>query len=211
MKNILFVGAHHDDLELGLGGSVKRWALEGKNVFSAILTNSEWQAPQGNRFRKAEDAIAQCTESARILGYKPYNLLLCNAMDLQFDDAHVVEVLKIIEQEEVDTLITIWEKDAHPAHRAAANIALAATRKMANVLTVRLSWNSTSEAFKPCYFVDISNTFESKIKALRCYRDEWERTGKLWEKYSRSSAMLYGLESRFELAEGFQVVKLCQN
>ena len=35
--NILFVGAHHDDLEVSMGGSAKRWTDEGHHLFSAIL------------------------------------------------------------------------------------------------------------------------------------------------------------------------------
>ena len=36
MERILFIGAHHDDLELAIGGSVKRWTTEGKKIFAAI-------------------------------------------------------------------------------------------------------------------------------------------------------------------------------
>ncbi|MGV2336643.1 MAG UNVERIFIED_CONTAM: hypothetical protein LVR18_21900 [Planctomycetaceae bacterium] len=43
--NILFLGAHHDDLEVSIGGSVARWTAEGHRVVSAILTDSIWTAP----------------------------------------------------------------------------------------------------------------------------------------------------------------------
>ena len=45
--NILFVGAHHDDLELSCGGSVKKWVADGHKVFSIILTSSAWTGPDG--------------------------------------------------------------------------------------------------------------------------------------------------------------------
>jgi len=208
MERILFVGAHHDDLELGLGGSVKRWTMEGKKVAAAMLTNSQWIGPGGHVFRDPVRVIAECTKSAALLGFEPFHLGLSDANDIQFSDAHVVKVLDLVSKLRIDTLITIWEDDAHPAHRATNAIAMAATRKVANVLTVRLSWNSVPQAWKPNFFVDVTDTLEDRIAALRCYESEWERTGPLWEQYIRSTAGLFGLESGCRAAEGFAVVKL---
>jgi LmbE family N-acetylglucosaminyl deacetylase len=85
---------------------------------------------------------------------------------------------------------------------------MAATRKVPNVLTVQISWNKVPHAWNPSFFVDVTATLEQRIAALRCYRDEWQRTGTLWEKYVRSTAALYGLQCGCEAAEGFEVVKL---
>lgn len=208
MERILFVGAHHDDLELGLGGSVKRWTMEGKKVAAAMLTNSRWIGPGGRVFRDPARVIAECDKSAALLGFEPFHLDFSDANDIQFADTHVVKVLDLIARLRADTLITIWEHDAHPAHQATNAIAMAATRKVPNVLTVRLSWNSAPQAWKPNFFVDVTDTLEYRLAALRCYESEWERTGALWEQYIRSTAGLFGLESGFQAAEGFSVVKL---
>lgn len=208
MERILFVGAHHDDLELGMGGSVKRWTMEGKRVFAAMLTNSQWSAPGGRLFRDPARVVAECERSAGLLGFEPFHLDLSDANNIQFADAHVVKVLDLISTLRVDTIVTIWEHDAHPAHKATNAIAMAATRKVPNVLTVRLSWNAVSEAWKPNLFVDVTATLEHRIAALQCYQSEWERTGPLWEQYIRSTAALFGLECGCKAAEGFSVVKL---
>ena len=208
MQRILFVGAHHDDLELGLGASVKRWALEGKKVFAAMLTNSTWRAPGGQLFRDPARVIDECKRSSALLGFEPHHLDLAGANDIRLEDAHVVKVLELIASLNIDTLITIWEYDAHPAHQAVNAIAMAATRKVPNVLTVRLSWNAVPQAWKPNFFVDVTETLEYRIEALRYYESEWARTGTLWEQYIRSTAALYGLESGCKAAEGLSVVKL---
>ena len=156
-------------------------------------------------------AIADCERSAAILGFKPIHLgFSTDAMELTPSDHHTVEILKLITKYKIDTLITAWAHDAHPAHRATNQIAMAATRKIPTVLTCRLSWNSVPEGYKPNFFVDVSDTLEDKIIALKCYKDEWLRTGVLWEKYIRAIASVYGLEANFEAAEGFEVIKLCQ-
>jgi N-acetylglucosamine malate deacetylase 1 len=209
IDRVLFIGAHHDDLELGMGGSVKRWTMEGKKVFAAMLTNSQWTAPGGQIFRDPAHIVTECERSAALLGFEPFHLDLSDAMNIRFADAHVVKVLDLISALRIDTLITIWEHDAHPAHQATNTIAMAATRKVPNVLTTRVSWNSVPEAWKPNFFVDVTHTLEHRIAALRCYQSEWERTGTLWEQYIRSTAALYGLERGCQAAEGFAVVKLC--
>jgi LmbE family N-acetylglucosaminyl deacetylase len=208
MERILFIGAHHDDLELGMGGTVKRWTGEGKKVFAGMLTYSQWRAPDGQVFRDRARVIVDCERSAALLGFEPFHLGLSDAVNLTFADAHVTKVHDLVSRTKIDTLVTIWRHDAHPAHRAANAIAMAATRRVPNVLTVQLSWNVVPQAWNPNFFVDVTATLEHRIAALRCYRDEWERTGALWEKYIRSTAALYGLRCGCEAAEGFEVVKL---
>lgn len=208
MKNILFVGAHHDDLEMAIGGSVPKWMSEGKKVSGAILTTSEWTTPQGTVQRSFENVIKECETASKILGYKPYHLKVCRDFELRYDDSVVRQILNLIDQESIDTLITIWPYDAHPTHQIASQIALSSTRKVPNVLTSKISWNSVREAYKPTFFIDISQTIEKKLEALKCYKDEYERVGNKWEKYIRSSGGLYGLEANCDYAEAFEVIKL---
>jgi LmbE family N-acetylglucosaminyl deacetylase len=208
MERILFVGAHHDDLELAMGGTVKRWTTEGRKVFAAILTNSQWSSPDGQVFRDPDRVIADCERSAALLGFEPFHLGCSDAMNLTPADVHVVKVLDVIATTKIDTLVTIWRHDAHPAHRAANAIAMAATRKIPNVLTVQLSWNKVPQAWNPNFFVDVAATLEYRVAALQYYEDEWERTGLLWEQYIRSTTALYGLQCGCKAAEGFEVVKL---
>jgi LmbE family N-acetylglucosaminyl deacetylase len=207
VKNILFVGAHHDDCELAMGGSAKRWTEEGQKVCSAILTTSEWKTPEGAIRTTFAQTEKYCRKSAALLGYKPYNLQVSGDFDLRYDDSIVVSLLKIIRDENIDTLITIWPRDAHPIHRIASDIALNATRKVPNVLTAKISWNSSGHAFRPTFFVDITRYIELKIQALQCYEDEFERTGRYWERFIRSSCGMYGLEANCEYAEAFEVIK----
>lgn len=207
--NILFVGAHHDDLEVSIGASIHKWVSEGNRVVSAILTNSMWKTSEGVLMRSGEKIIEQCAKAAKILGYKPYNLQICNDFELRYDDKIVMELLKIIEAESIDTMITIWPYDAHATHRIASEIALAASRKIPRILTTRISWNSVPQAYKPNFFVDITGHLDAKVEALKCYESEFARRGAAWEKNIRSNASIYGLESGYNLAEAFEVVRYC--
>lgn len=208
MKNILFVGAHHDDLELAIGGSVRRWVDEGKKVCSAILTNSEWVTPSGKIMCPYSESLAACEEASKILGYKPYNLNISRDFELKYEDSTVVKLLHIIEEENIDTIVTIWQHDAHPVHQVVAQHAFAASRKVPNILTTRLSWNAVPYTFKPSYFIETTKYLETKLAALRCYKSEYKRIGHEWERFVHSTGILYGLESCCEFAEGLEIVRL---
>ena len=205
--NVLFVGAHHDDLEVSSGGTVKRWVEEGHRVFSAILTDSTWTGEGGARYREPEKVEAFCQNAARVLGYTQISLNYCHCFELTYSDDKVRDILRIIQRHEIDTILTIWPHDAHRDHRAASEIALAATRKIPSVLLTKVSWNSTSQTFSPTYFVDITDQFEAKRTGIRCYEDEYKRTGDLWERLIYAQGQLFGLEAGCTMAEGFEVMK----
>lgn len=205
--NILFVGAHHDDLEVSIGGSVRRWVDEGHSVYSAILTDSTWVGPDGTRFRNPQQIESYVRNAAQLLGYTQISLNFCPCFELRYTDDKVTALLNIISQHAIDTLVTITPNDAHPDHREASQIALNASRAISRVLLACVSWRKNRGGFEPNFFVDVTGLIETKSKALRCYEDEYSRIGHLWEKYIRSTASLYGLQAGCDVAEGFEVVK----
>ena len=63
MKNILIIGAHFDDAELGAGGSAAKWVSHGKKVYKYTLTDNETIFPQRNIHVKFEDSKRQSSSS----------------------------------------------------------------------------------------------------------------------------------------------------
>jgi LmbE family N-acetylglucosaminyl deacetylase len=205
--NILFVGAHHDDLEVSVGGSVRRWVDDGHRVVSVIFTSSTWTGPDGTQFRDPATIERYAQNAAKTLGYTQISLNDSACFELHYTDSRVTTLLDIISEHAIDTLVTLSPNDAHPDHRAVSEIAINASRKTSRVLLSRVSWNSYPVKFAPNYFVDITGLLVTKSAALRCYEDEYARTGELWEKFIHSTAQLYGLEAGCDHAEGFEVLK----
>jgi LmbE family N-acetylglucosaminyl deacetylase len=205
--NILFLGAHHDDLEVSVGGSVARWSAEGHRVYSAILTDSIWTGPDGSTYRTAADVERYTNASAQLLGYTPVSLNAAPCLQLRPCDEFVVMVLRVMARYAIDTLVTICPQDAHPDHRATAEIGLNASRRIPRVLLTRVSWNCFPGAFDPRYYHDITGYLPRKLQALKCFEDEYARTGVHWETFARSSAELYGLAAGCTHAEGFEIVR----
>ena len=65
MTNILVVGPHPDDQELGMGGTIAKFANEGHHVLLLDMTSGE-PTPHGTPEIRAKEAAAAAT----ILGVK---------------------------------------------------------------------------------------------------------------------------------------------
>lgn len=204
-KSILCVGAHPDDIEMMAGGSVARWVGEGRAVRFLTFTNGVWQAPSGAWQRDPEEARAEGEAAAASLGVEVENLMM-PAMDLQWEDRLVVEVLRRIEAHQIDTLICPWDRDLHHDHETVSRIVVSASRRVPRVLMGCINYY-LREIFTPNLFVDISDTWDAKMKAMACFRKEWERAKDDWEPWLDDTSRTYGRMLGVQRAEGFIVHK----
>jgi LmbE family N-acetylglucosaminyl deacetylase len=203
--NVLCVGAHPDDIELMAGGTISRWVRVGHKVHILTVSNGVWSAPDGTLMRDETEALKEETRAAKALGVKVENLQR-PAMDLKFEDNLVCEVLKRIEKLKIDTLICPWEKDIHHDHEVVSRIAVSASRRVPRVLMGQINFY-LRDYFTPNFFVDISKTWNQKIKALSCYTTQWKRAGKEWHGFLDETTRYYGRIAGVERAEGFVTKK----
>ena len=71
----------------------------------------------------------------------------------------------------------------------------------------RSNWYVSAGNFKENYFVDISNTWEIKEKAILAHQSEFGRVGSKWVDYFKRDALNKGLIAGVEYAEAFELVK----
>jgi len=199
--SILCVIAHSDDLELMAGGTVAKWVKSGHRVHVLTLSDSVWTAPDGIVMRDARQAREEEARAAACLGYTIENLAL-PAMDLKWEDRLVLEVLRRIEARRCDTVITTWERDIHHDHEVVSRIAMSATRRVPRVLMGQVN-HYLRDFFTPNVFVDITDTWDQKIEALKCHSSQWERAGKDWLGFLDETTRYYGRMVGVSRAEGF--------
>jgi bacillithiol biosynthesis deacetylase BshB1 len=115
--NILVVGPHPDDQELGMGGTIARLASQGHNVLLLDMTNGE-PTPHGSPEIRAKEAA----KAASILGV--------NRITLQFPNRRLVhsvearhKVAGVIRQHQAQMMFVPYFEDAHPDHVATTRIA----------------------------------------------------------------------------------------
>ena len=116
MTNILVVGPHPDDQELGMGGTIAKLAEQGHDVLLLDMTNGE-PTPHGDPQTRAVEA----TKAAEILGVKRQLLDLPNRMlEHNIESRHLVA--GVIREHQAQIVFTPYFQDAHPDHVATTRI-----------------------------------------------------------------------------------------
>ncbi len=115
------IGAHPDDVEIGMGATVAKLTAAGKRVAIVDLTDGE-PTPYGSK----ETRAAESAEAARILGVE-YRRTLSQPNRELFDSVEArTELAEVLREIRPRMVFVPYPADAHPDHVAAANICLAA-------------------------------------------------------------------------------------
>lgn len=198
MDNILIVAAHADDAELMAGGSMIKWIQEDKKIVVVTFTDGALTLPDGKVYRSKEEASMEEKLLSNFIGYKSENIGHKNHY-LTFSDDNVLALLDIIEKYKIDTLVCPNSHDVVHDHEVASRIAIAASRRIQNVLMGQINYFLDS-FFTPNVFVDISHTWEKKIEALKLYKSQWRPD---WFEFLDATSIYYGKMIGVKRAEGF--------
>jgi len=207
--NVLAVGAHFDDVELGCGGTLAKHARAGDRVIVFIATSSEFSDKEGRILREGNVALSEAECAGKEIGYQ---LVLGRVPTfcLEYGEEIHGKLIKLIEENHIDIIYTHWTHDVHHDHRNLALSTLHVARHVNRLLMYRSNWYVSEQGFVENFYVDITNTWEIKEKALRAYDSELKRVGGSWINYFRQEAMNNGMKMGVKYAEAFQVVKWLQ-
>ncbi len=221
---VVVITPHPDDSEFGAAGTIARWVAEGREVFYVICTNGDKGSddPEMTSERLAAIRKQEQEEAAAILGVKEVVFLGYPDGGLEDTPEFRGRIVRCIREFRPETVLTpdpyrryIWHRD----HRVTGRVALDAVFPYARD---RLSYpEHEAEGLKPhkvreVYlwgseeadtFIDISQTFDRKIAALRCHRSQIsERFSRTIEQRMRERAAALGKENGMPLAEAFHKV-----
>jgi bacillithiol biosynthesis deacetylase BshB1 len=176
--DILAIGAHPDDVEVGIGGLVRKLTLAGRRVGVLDLTQGE----MGSR-GSIDERRQEASEAARILGVaerKNARLpdgALANTSEMQR------ALIPFLRRFHPRVLLAPCDNDRHPDHTAAhalvrdANYFAGLTRIVSDAPPHRAPvvyyYRVYGETTAPQFVVDISNEFDAKLDALRAYRSQF--------------------------------------
>jgi LmbE family N-acetylglucosaminyl deacetylase len=157
--NILAIGAHPDDIELGCGGVLLKSINEGHNVYAYTLTRG---SASGDPEKRCEELIY----SANYMGLN--TLWIDNFPDakLSLNSDLINHIEYFIRKSNADVVFTHSLLDFHHDHRAVASSTLEAGRYISNILTYEIS---ITKDFNPQVFFDISDVIEDKIHLLNVF------------------------------------------
>lgn len=155
-KKILVVGAHFDDAEVGVGGTLLKHAARGDEIYIAVVEADESRTGSPE-IRKKEQLNAM-----KVLGSSKDNLLLF------LSDYNQPEIISDLDKIKPDIIYTPYYRDTHQAHRRASEIAQSVGRKK-NITTMFFYCGSSIE-FYPNVFSIID--FKEKTKLIDCYQTQ---------------------------------------
>lgn len=222
--NVLVIAAHPDDEVLGCGGTIARLSQEGHNVYITIL--GEGITSRYQRREQADQALvkalhARSGEVAQILGAK--DLFMHNLPDNRFDTVPLLGVVKVIEdmveRTRPQVIYTQHGGDLNIDHVVVYRATLTATRPLAGTPVKELyayevpsstewAFQTFEPAFRPTVFVDISDTLETKIRAMGTYEGEARAFPHPRSPEAlRAVAWRWGSVAGLQAAECFQLVR----
>ncbi|MDQ3818340.1 MAG: PIG-L family deacetylase [Acidobacteriota bacterium] len=206
--NVLVVTAHHDDLELGCGGTVARLVENHHRVVSLVMTHSGIRDPAGVEIRNPAAALAEAQKAAATLGYS----LLSkdeDTFDIGVSNANVCKIMDVIEAERIDAIFTHWHGDTHIAHERVHRMVMHAARRVPSVFGMMINWYQGSQTFAPQVFVPLTEQqWRLKIRALKCYVSEYKRAGEAWVEYLDRQTLNSGVQLGVPRAEAFIPYKM---
>ena len=205
-------GAHHDDIELGAGGTLAKLAKNKHNhVFGIILTTSETHYEAKNIHRSAKTAIQEGSNAAKIIGYTllpvPKKLAALNG-ELTYTAQRMRFIETMLDKYKVEMIFTHWQYDMNTDHVAAAKLSIVAARHLNTILMYRSNWYQPDKGFNGIAYSDISSTIKQKKRALEAYEGEIKNRSQEWINSFIDSNRSFGFSIGASYAEVFEPVRI---
>jgi LmbE family N-acetylglucosaminyl deacetylase len=199
MERVLVFGAHPDDIEIGMGGTVAKYSTNKHDVLMVITS-----IPNNKKIRQNETEKA-----AKILGAKQIILDL-HPNKIEFGRNLVHEFDHVVKDFAPSIVYTHWNHDSHQDHIAVANAVIASTRKNSCSLYMyeqTIPGGIVPYSFRSQMFVNITEENEKKIESIMAHKSQVKANSEMWLYGINGRAMYRGYQINVKFAETFEVVK----
>jgi len=196
MNTVLILSPHTDDGELGAGGTIARFAEEGRDVWCAAFSTAD--DPQLEHEFRAACAALNVAEDRMIVHDFPRRNFP------QFRQAILQHLITMRERHKPGLVFVPSPHDIHQDHQVVAAEALRAFKSM-SILGYELPWNNP--VFVTRFFVRLEPSHVAKkVEALKCYESQQHRPylsqGLIW-----GLARTRGTQIEAPFAEAFEVLR----
>jgi bacillithiol biosynthesis deacetylase BshB1 len=215
--HILSFGAHPDDVEIGMGGTIAKYAQKGYKVGICDLTLAELSSNGTVEIRQNE-----AKKAAEILGVTERLNLHLPDRGLFKNEIYIKKIVTVIRQYRPKIVFAPYWIDRHPDHGNCAALVEEAVfsagirryedEKQLPAHRVQAMYYYMINGFhQPSFLIDISETIKQKLASLRAYKSQFEKMNgsvdtPLTNGYIEtveSRERLFGKEAGVTYAEGF--------
>ncbi|MDN6202083.1 MAG: PIG-L family deacetylase, partial [Micrococcaceae bacterium] len=232
VRRVLCFGAHPDDLDFGASGSVAAWTTSGVEVHYCIMTDGDAGGfDPAHRAEIVSMRHAEQRAAARSVGVHDVHFLGESDGFLEPSFAVQRKIVEITRKVRPDIVLAQHpERDftrlqrSHPDHLACGEAVTRAVYPAVEnpyafpelqdaglqAFKLRWLWLYGGPEARENHVVDITDTFETKLQALRAHLSQHPDVSKM-ERFVRANgeslAERHGLEQG-RIAEGFHVVEV---
>ncbi len=179
--DVLAFGAHADDVEIGMAGTIAKLTKQGKKVGICDLTKAELSSNGTVSVRQDEAKLAK-----EILQLETRVQLDLGDRRLYMNEHHIEQLVSVIRTYKPEVVFSPYFIDRHPDHSHCTSLVKEAVfsagikKYKANVNEphrVRSHFMYLINSFeKPTFIVDISDEIDTKINALQAYKSQFVKT-----------------------------------
>ena len=200
MHDVLAIGAHPDDIELGCGGALLAHVAAGHRVTMLVVTGGENGPAHTRHDTRRDEQVA----AARTLGatLRWGGLTDCA---VPTDSSTVAVIEAVLGETQPDLVYVHAPDDSHQDHRAVAAATLAAARRLPRVLHYQ---SPSTLTFTPTVFVDVTAHLTGKLTALRCHASQVDLSAMVEPDAVVASARHWGAQARIGYAEAFSPTRM---
>lgn len=231
--DILAIGVHPDDVELGTSGTLLRHIAAGKTVGLLDLTRGELGTRGTADIRDIEAA-----EAAKLMGAVFRKQVGLEDGFFQWSKDAILHIIQVIRLHQPDVILANALDDRHPDHGRAAKLVadacfysgLAKISTVDELGNVQARWRPRAlyhyiqdRNLKPDFVVDITEFMEAKIELVKTFKSQFFEgngagqyaaelqtpiSGADFLEFLYAKARAYGREAGFEYAEAFNVSRV---
>jgi LmbE family N-acetylglucosaminyl deacetylase len=160
--NILAIGAHPDDVELGCGGLLLEAARQGQKIFLYVITAG---SASGDAVARTREQI----ETAKFIGARTLWIDDFEDTKLSLNVELISHIEYVMNRTQPDVVYTHPLGDTHHDHRAVAEATLEAGRFVPNILSYE---TPLTKDFNAQVYYDISDFIDDKIELLSVFSSQ---------------------------------------
>ena len=180
--DILAIGAHPDDVELGCSGTIAKEIANNKKVGILDLTKGELGTRGSAEIRETE-----ANDAAKILNVAFRENLNFKDGFFKNDEKHQLKLIQVIRKYKPDIILCNAIDDRHIDHPRGAKLVIDSCF-LSGLKKIVTEYNNKEQEpwrplniyhyiqwknLKPDFVVDISNFFEIKVKAVKSFKSQF--------------------------------------
>ncbi|MGN6615128.1 MAG: PIG-L deacetylase family protein [Candidatus Nitrosocosmicus sp.] len=202
--SILVFGAHPDDVEIGMGGTIAKLSHMGYRVKLIIAV-----LPNFTQNDKKEERKLEAINSSKIMGSMEPDFLDLSPEEMIHNRKLIGIIDKYVLEYAPKAVFTQWIGDSHQDHQILTKSVISGSRDTTDLFMYEttIPGGITEQSFRSQLFIDISDYIDTKKSALESFHSQQLRCGPIWIDSIIGRAAFRGYQLNCKYAESFEIIR----